>query len=65
MNALSPDPIVPAEAQLGDGLPIKALVERLDPAARAAFHHERRRGRPEITALAFGVVENLWSGRRS
>ena len=70
MNAISPFPIQPAEAPLGEGVPLKALVERLDPAARAAFHHERRRGRSEIEALTFGVVipdvlEALWSGGRS
>lgn len=70
MNALSPEPILPAEPATSEGLPLKALVERLDPAARAAFHHERRRGRSEIEALTFGVVipdviESLWRGRRT
>lgn len=44
--------IAPATA----ALPFGALLQRLDPAARAAYHHERRRGRSEIEALTFGVV---------
>lgn len=68
MNALSPDPIQPAMPVPSKGLPVAALVERLDPAARAAFHHELRRGRTEIEALTFSVVipdalEALWHGR--
>ena len=37
-------------------LPFGALLDHLQPAARAAYHHERRRGRSEIEALTFGVV---------
>lgn len=36
-------------------IPFGALLQRLDPAARAAYHHERRRGRDEIEALTYGV----------
>lgn len=69
MNAMPPAMITPDAAIPAEGLPIKAIVERLDPAARAAFHHELRRGRSGIEALTFGVVipdmiESLWRGRR-
>jgi hypothetical protein len=37
-------------------MPFGALLDHLQPAARAAYHHERRRGRSEIEALTFGVV---------
>jgi hypothetical protein len=43
----------PADAP---GLPLGALIARLPPPARAAFHHETRRGRTPIAALTFGVV---------
>jgi len=61
---VTPDAVLPAE-----GLPIKALVERMDPAARAAFYHERRRRSTDIEALTFGVVipdlvETFWKGRQ-
>lgn len=46
---LTPDPVPEA-------MPFGALLQRLPPAARSAYHHERRRGRSEIEALTFGVV---------
>lgn len=52
-----------------EALPFGALLAHLQPAARAAYHHERRRGRTEIEALTYGVVlpdlvETFWKGRQ-
>jgi hypothetical protein len=38
------------------GLPLGAILNRLPPPARAAWHHETRRGRTPIEALTFGVI---------
>ena len=38
------------------GLPLGAILNRLPPPARAAFHHETRRGRTPIEALTFVVI---------
>lgn len=70
MTALPPLPLTPDAVLPAEGLPIKALVERMDPAARAAFYHERRRGWSEIEALALGVfipdaMQTFRTGRRT
>ncbi len=39
-----------------EAVPFGAILQRLPPAARAAYHHERRRSRTEIEALTYGVV---------
>lgn len=38
------------------GIPFGAMLDRLPPAARTAYHHERRRGHTEIGALISAVV---------
>jgi hypothetical protein len=38
------------------GVPFGAMLDRLPPAARTAYHHERRRGHTEIDALISAVV---------
>lgn len=38
------------------GVPFGAMLDRMPPAARTAYHHERRRGHTEIDALISAVV---------